>query len=227
MVPGAGIEPARPLSRGIFLPATIFIADYCEYILWNIHSSTFVVWTFSLPYHAKHDLGRSRQVSTLSKTRYYFSMKLRKYTKEQLAKAVKESTSKRQVLLKLGVAPYGGNYDVLRKALYHFCIDTSHFTGQAWNKGKQLPPKVDLEKYLSNQIPIQSYKLKNRLLKDGVFEHACMSCKRKTWLSQDIPLELDHINGDNSDNRIQNLRLLCPNCHALTPTYRSKNRVKA
>lgn len=154
-------------------------------------------------------------------------MKLHKYTKEQLVKAVKESTSKRQVLLRLGVAPYGGNYDVLRKALDYFHIDTSHFTGQAWNKGKQLPPKVDLEKYLTNQISIQSYKLKNRLIKDGVFKHMCMNCKRTTWLNQDIPLELDHINGNNSDNRIQNLRLLCPNCHALTPTYRSKNRVKA
>jgi 5-methylcytosine-specific restriction endonuclease McrA len=154
-------------------------------------------------------------------------MKLYKYTKEELINAVKTSSSMRQVLLKLNVSPYGGNYDVLRKAIDYFIIDTTHFTGQAWNKGKKLPPKVPLEKYLNNEVPIQSYKLKNRLLKDGVFKHQCMNCNKKTWLNQLIPLELDHINGDNRDNRIENLRLLCPNCHALTPTYRSKNRVKA
>jgi hypothetical protein len=154
-------------------------------------------------------------------------MKLRKYTIEQLTEAVKNSTSMRQVLLKLNVAPYGGNYDVLRKAIKHFKLDTPHFSGQAWNKGKTLPPKYSLEKYLSNEAPIQSFKLKNRLLKEGVFEQKCSNCNLTTWLKQPIPLELDHINGNNKDNRIKNLRLLCPNCHAFTPNYRSKNRSKA
>jgi len=58
-------------------------------------------------------------------------MKLHKYTEEQLREAVKLSTSMRQVLLMLEVAPYGGNYDVLRKAIRYFNLDISHFTGQA------------------------------------------------------------------------------------------------
>ena len=66
------------------------------------------------------------------------SMKLYKYTKEQLVEAVLSSTSMRQVLMQLGVAPYGGNYDVLRKAIQHFNLDTSHFRGQAWNKVSRL-----------------------------------------------------------------------------------------
>jgi hypothetical protein len=154
-------------------------------------------------------------------------MKLHKYTEEQLKKAVLTSTSMRQVLQKLNVAPYGGNYDVLRKAIKYFKLDTSHFTGQAWNKGKKLSPRQPIEKYLSNEVPIQSFKLKNRLLKENVIELKCSYCNRITWLKQPIPLELDHINGNNKDNRIENLRLLCPNCHALTPNYRSKNRSKA
>jgi len=133
----------------------------------------------------------------------------------------------RQVLQKLAVSPFGGNYDVLRKAIKHFDLDTSHFHGHAWNKGKKLGPKQPIEYYLNNKIPIQSYKLKNRLLKEGIFDHQCMNCKNAVWLNQPIPLELDHINGNNQDNRIKNLRMLCPNCHALTPTYRSKNRSQA
>ncbi len=133
----------------------------------------------------------------------------------------------RQVLLALNVAAYGGNYDVLKKAIKHFDLDTSHFTGQAWNKGKKLPARQPIESYLNNKVPIQSYKLKNRLLKEGIFKPVCSRCAGNYWLDQPIPLELDHINGNNKDNSLNNLRLLCPNCHALTPNYRSKNRSRA
>ena len=153
-------------------------------------------------------------------------MKLHKYNLEQLKTAIKTSTSLRQVLIKVNVLPYGGNYDVLKKAIKHFNLDTKYFAGQAWNKGLILAPKVSLEQYLNNEIPIQSFKLKNRLLKENIFEPKCFSCDMDYWLGEPIPLELDHINGNNKDNRLVNLRLLCPNCHALTPTYRSKNRLK-
>jgi hypothetical protein len=151
-------------------------------------------------------------------------MKLRKYSERELMEAVKTSASLAQTLKKLGVAPYGGNYEVLRKAIRHFKIDVSHFTGQLWNKGRTFGVKHPLEKYLSNELQIQSYKLKKRLLSEGVLDEKCSSCGKKEWLGQPIPLELDHINGKRQDNRLSNLRLLCPNCHALTPTYRGKNR---
>lgn len=151
-------------------------------------------------------------------------MKLRKYTERQLAEAVKNSTSLAQTLSKLHDAPYGGNYHVLKRALAHFNIDTSHFTRKLWNKGRSVGPKQPLQRYLSNELHIQSCKLKGRLLSEGVFERTCASCGNKEWLGRPIPLELDHINGDRSDNSLSNLRLLCPNCHAFTPTYRGRKK---
>lgn len=150
-------------------------------------------------------------------------MKLRKYTEDQLRLAVQSSYSMRQVLDKLAVAPYGGNYDVLRKAIKYFDLDTSHFTSQGWSKGKVLGPRKTLDEYL-NGYPIGSHKLRLRLISEGIFDAICSSCKLVEWLGKPIPLELDHIDGDNSNNSLENLRLLCPNCHAQTSTYRGKNK---
>ena len=79
-----------------------------------------------------------------------------------------------------------------------------------------------IEDYLSNKVPMQSDKLKIRLIKERILEPVCAVCGLAYWMQQDIPLELDHKNGDHNDNRKENLQLVCPNCHAQTDTYRVK-----
>ena len=151
----------------------------------------------------------------------------KKYTQEQFEIAVKSSFSKREALQKLGIAAQGGNYKIIDKAIINLKLDISHFKGSAWNKGKVFGPKRNIEKYLSNEHPIGSHKLRKRLIKEGLLEPKCSSCTNITWQNKPIPLELEHKNGNHEDNSLTNLCLLCPNCHALTSTYRGKNKKKS
>lgn len=152
-------------------------------------------------------------------------MNLHKYTADELRTAVAESDSIAEVLRKLGLKPNGGNYATFRKAIAFFNVDTSHFTGKLWNKGRTFGPKRPIEDYLSNKFPMQSNNLKNRLFREGLLEKECSRCKNRHWMGEDIPLELDHIDGNHDNNEFENLRVLCPNCHALTPTHRRKKRI--
>jgi hypothetical protein len=155
--------------------------------------------------------------------------KKRKWTVEQLFEAVKHSTSVRQVLAKIGLVEAGGNYAQIKKYLKEYNLDTSHFKGIGWNKGMsgRYLPYTPLEKILVQNSPYQSFKLKKRLFIEKLKTPKCEECG---WnkMSKDgrIPLELDHINGDRHDNRLENLRILCPNCHSLQITHRGLNRRK-
>jgi len=150
----------------------------------------------------------------------------RKWTKEKLVKVAKKATSIRQVLKFLGLKEAGGNYAQIKKYIELYKIDNKHFTGKVWNKGMRGigKPKLPLKKILIKNSNYQSFKLKRRLFSAKLKEARCEICG---WckISQDgrLPLELDHINGNRNDNRIENLRILCPNCHSLQSTHRGKN----
>lgn len=155
--------------------------------------------------------------------------KKRSWTDEQLVTAVAESKSIRNVLIVLGLIPAGGNYAQVKLAIERLGIDTSHFTGMGWNVGLKFVPRksMPLAELLVVGSRVQSYKLKRRLYEDNLKQPQCELCGwAKMSIDGRIPLELDHINGDHSDNRLENLRILCPNCHSLQPTHRGRNKGK-
>lgn len=150
-----------------------------------------------------------------------------KRTKEEYENAVKTSLSIAEVCRKLGIKPVGGNYKSIHNAIKIYNLDTSHFTGQGWNQGERYRPLQkarDLEEILVKDSYYQTIKLKKRLIQEGYKQYKCEKCGRTEWEGHEIPLELHHINGDKFDNRLENLQLLCPNCHVLTDNYRGKNK---
>jgi hypothetical protein len=142
----------------------------------------------------------------------------------ELAEAVQTSRSMAQVLAKLGIRP-GGNQSRLRERIGQVGLDTSHFVGSGWRKGCTSPPVPGrpLEELLVRGRFTNTSRLKARLIDEGLKEPRCEACGRDRWNDRPIPLELDHINGRRDDNRMVNLRILCPNCHAQTDTYRGRN----
>lgn len=157
--------------------------------------------------------------------------KKRKWTESGLRKAVKESISFLEMLRNLGMKPAGGNYKTFKYYIEKLKIDTSHWLGQGHLKGKthNWSNKTPLDKILveNSEYRGTGNQIKKKLFRANLFEKKCYNCDRKTWMGKEIPLELEHKNGDNRDNRIENLTILCPNCHAQTETYRGKNKKKA
>lgn len=93
-------------------------------------------------------------------------------------------------------------------------------------KGVARPSKrVDVREYLKlDGLPIHSAKLRLKLIAAGLKENKCEECGLETWRGMPLPLELDHLNGNRFDNRLENLKIKCPNCHSQADTNAGKNR---
>jgi 5-methylcytosine-specific restriction endonuclease McrA len=155
-------------------------------------------------------------------------MKRRKYTKELLEEVAKESFSIRQMVLKFGLKQTGGNNTSMKKRLIKFEVDTSHFTGMLWSKGKtRIEDNRIFHKYSIEDIFCEESKVSIKHFKNilkSLIEYKCASCGNEgIWQEKEIVLEMEHKNGINNDNRLENLEFLCPNCHSQTSTFRGRN----
>ncbi|MFF0474125.1 HNH endonuclease signature motif containing protein [Streptomyces sp. NPDC004284] len=156
-----------------------------------------------------------------------------RWTREVLVEAVAASTSVCDVLRRLGVEVVGGQHTHISRRIKAYGIDTSHFTTSAWtenmrfNQRRRTPAEVLVENDSPHARRLRSDRLKGVMLESGV-EHQCAECGNEgVWLGEPLPLEVDHIDGNWRNNRIENLRLLCPNCHSATDTYRGRNKGRA
>ena len=148
-----------------------------------------------------------------------------KRTKEEYVEAAKCSHSIAEMLRFFNLKPCGGNYNTLHKIIEKYEIDISHFNGKGWNIGLKFNPKrqIKTDELLIENSHYSSYKLKNRLFREQIKKEKCECCGLTKWMGKKIPLELHHKNGITTDDRLENLEILCPNCHAQTYNYRGLN----
>ena len=158
-------------------------------------------------------------------TSHWGRSKWRTVDRQSVEEAVRQSDSIASAIAKIGWPANTTTRRRFRALVALYGLDTGHFLGQASHRGKQYPERVrPAAHYLELNGPkISSYGLKRKLLDEGLLDPECATCGGTTWQGCPIPLELEHKNGNRNDNRLDNLELLCPNCHALTPTYRGRN----
>ncbi len=142
---------------------------------------------------------------------FLYMRKYRNYSNNDLIMFSKEVKSMAQLLRKLNLKVVGGNYAHMKQLLQKLGIDCNHWTGKAWNRGQRLKNWDSYSKV--------KYFRKHLIKERGI---QCQSCQLKTWLNFPIPLEIHHVDGDRTNNKLDNLLLLCCNCHSQTDNWRGK-----
>jgi hypothetical protein len=154
------------------------------------------------------------------------------YSKEALEEAAVSCYNWSQVLRFLGLKTFSGNFQTVKRKFEEHKINSSHFKGKshpAWNKGQACAnrwgARVKLVDVLNNSVPYTNTSvLKSRLFKEGFKRRVCEECKLgELYNNKPIVLQLDHKDGNRKNNAIENLRILCPNCHSQTETFSGKN----
>lgn len=137
-------------------------------------------------------------------------------TDEQFIEICQESQSMAVAASKLNL-----HFNTFKKRAVKLNCYKPNQSGKGLNK---IMPEIDVKEILNGDHPhYQSFKLKNKLFKFGYKENKCEICGVNKWMGKDINCELDHIDGDRTNHKLENLRILCPNCHSQTETFRSKN----
>jgi len=149
------------------------------------------------------------------------------YSDQELQTIVDESESIRDVIIKVGLSPNGqGGYVTFHKKIKERGIDISKLRERTHNKLSKIniSKRIPLDEILKDNSSYPRVHLKKRLLSTGLLKNKCLICGQPPmWRGKPLSLHLDHINGVNNDNRIENLRMLCPHCHSQQKTT-SKNK---
>ena len=139
--------------------------------------------------------------------------------KEELIKLSQECSSLTEILRKQGKSASGAAISTLKSKLEEYEIPYFFI------RTKDVPKQIPLFEILKKDRPYSSNKLKERLISEGLKENVCEICGQNSqWNGMPLTLQLDHINGDHNDNRLENLRILCPNCHTQTETFGNKRK---
>lgn len=144
------------------------------------------------------------------------------WSKESIINAIKKSECKSDIIRNIGASVRSGNFQTLDRYCNLYSIDISKlkYKGNNFNKFK----RVDDSSIFIENSTFTSSALKRRVIKDNILENKCCKCGNNgEWCGEPISLQIDHINVIKNDHRVENLRILCPNCHSQTITYRGRN----
>ncbi len=151
----------------------------------------------------------------------------RVWTEPVLRPVVAESSSVREVILKLGLKEAGGNHANIKRRIQEYGLDTSHFVGQAHQRGKHSNNRQSADEVLVKGHKIVDVARIRRALDEIGRPRLCVGCKNgEIWNGLPLRLQVDHVDGDRYNNLPSNLRYLCPNCHSQTDTFGVRNAKK-
>lgn len=150
-------------------------------------------------------------------------MRSKRYEEKSFSEIVKNSRNLTEIAENLGLKPFCGNRNTIKKFINIYNLDTSHFYARYEIRKPRRGRSID--EILVTGSTFNTTNLKHRLYKEDLKQPICEKCGQdEIWNGEKISLILDHINGVNTDNRIENLRIVCPNCNATLPTHGGKNR---
>ncbi|MHA5049880.1 HNH endonuclease signature motif containing protein [Streptomyces sp. SD15] len=181
------------------------------------------------PGSARRDYIRER-MKKLGVDTSHFEREGARWTREILQAAVSASMNMSEVLRRLGLEVVGGHHTHISRRIKAYDIDISHFApvvrteNMRFNQRRRSAEEILIEQTSAHSRRVPSSRLKRAMRELGVEERCALCGIEPVWLGEPLPLEVDHLDGNWRNNRVENLRLLCPNCHSTTDSYRGRNK---